>query len=163
MVKVLFVCTGNICRSPTAEGLMRALITQQGLSGQIHVDSAGTHDYHIGEPPDPRSIQAALTRDVDIRQQRARAVAYEDFDGFDIIAVMDRGHRKHLLKRCPHSLQSRIVPLLSFADPPPEDIDVPDPYYGDRTFDEVFNLIDCGVAGLLAHIRQTYPLAAPVR
>jgi len=161
MVKVLFVCTGNICRSPTAEGLMRALVAEQGLSSQIQVDSAGTHDYHVGEPPDPRAIQAALTHNVDIGRQRARAVAHEDFDGFDIIAVMDRGHRKHLLKRCPHSLQERIVPLLSFAVPRPEDIDVPDPYYGEHGFDEVLHLIEHGVAGLLAHIRQTYPLTAP--
>jgi protein-tyrosine phosphatase len=162
MVKVLFVCTGNICRSPTAEGLMRALVAQHGLSGQIHVDSAGTHDYHVGEPPDPRSIRAALARDVDISHQRARTVAHEDFDGFDVLAVMDQGHRKHLLKRCPHSLQARIVPLLSFVVPQPEDLDVPDPYYGDHTFEEVFNLIDRGVTGLLAHIRQTYPLMMPM-
>lgn len=155
MVKVLFVCTGNICRSPTAEGVFRALVEAEGLSQVITVDSAGTHGYHTGEPPDPRSTQAALKRGVDLRTQRARPVSKGDFSDFDLILAMDRGHLGLLAAQCPAKHQDRLALFLSFA-PQLGVTDVPDPYYGAGDgFERVLDMIEAGSVGLLAHIRAT--------
>lgn len=162
MVKVLFVCTGNICRSPTAHGLLRAHAATAGLLDQIEVDSAGTHGYHTGEPPDRRSIATAKGHGIDLGDLRARPVVPGDFTDFDIIAVMERSHERALRKLCPPALHQRISLLMSFVSNPPA-LEVPDPYYYDEGFETVFRLIEVGVLGLLDHIRRTYPMDEPRR
>ncbi|MBF0373160.1 MAG: low molecular weight phosphotyrosine protein phosphatase [Alphaproteobacteria bacterium] len=153
MVKVLFVCTGNICRSPSAEGVFRALLKAEGLTG-IETDSAGTHGYHIGEPPDPRSCQAALARGVDLRPLRARQVEARDFRDFDLVVAMDRGHLAHLEKLCPPAERHRLALFMTFA-PGHGTRDVPDPYYGAGDgFERVLDLIEAGSRGLIAHLRE---------
>ncbi|MEQ9811710.1 MAG: low molecular weight protein-tyrosine-phosphatase [Azospirillaceae bacterium] len=155
--RVLFVCSGNICRSPTAEGVFRALATDEGWPAAVLADSAGTNDYHIGDPPDPRAIAHAAGRGIDIAALRARQVAPEDFGRFDLIVAMDRGHARQLeaLRRRhagPHTAE--IVLLLDFVEDK-EGRDVPDPYYGgEREFARALDLIERGVAGLVAHLRR---------
>ncbi|RJF81547.1 low molecular weight phosphotyrosine protein phosphatase [Azospirillum cavernae] len=153
MVKVLFVCTGNICRSPTAEGVFRHRVVQAGLDGRIGVDSAGTHGYHIGEPPDPRSQQAAKARGVDLSGLRARKVTPEDFYEFDHILAMDDGHLAHLRRMAPADARAAVTLFLD--DAPDVGVrETPDPYYGDaRGFERVFDLCEQGAAGLLARVR----------
>ena len=157
MVNVLFVCTGNICRSPTAHGVFRSLVERSGLSDRIAVESAGTHAYHVGEPPDRRSVEAALRRGFDLRDLRARQVVKDDFTAFDHILAMDRGHYSLLLGQCPAAQRDRLALFLSFA-PQTNILDVPDPYYGAGDgFERVLDMIEAGSAGLLAHIRGTLP------
>ena len=155
-VRVLFVCTGNICRSPTAEGVFRAMVDACGLAGRIETDSAGTGGWHEGEPPDERAQQAALMRGIDISGQRARAVTDADFDDFDIIVALDRGHLRTLQAMCPAEAQPRVRLLMDFA-PHVGVSDVPDPYYGAfGGFDRVLDLIEAGADGLLRAIREEY-------
>ena len=155
VVAVLFVCTGNICRSPTAHGVFRALVAREGLSETIAVDSAGTQGYHIGEPPDSRSRAAALRRGIDIGDLRARQVKPADFDAFDLILAMDEGHQRQLARWCPPSRLDRLRMFMGFA-PDQGIIDVPDPYYGGGDgFERVLDLIEAGAAGLLRHIQTT--------
>lgn len=155
MVKVLFVCTGNICRSPTAEGVFRALVEREGLGHSVTVDSAGTHAYHVGEPPDQRSCQAARKRGIVLDDQRARKVKASDFHNFDVILAMDRGHYQSLIAMCPKGSEARVRPFMAFA--PDWGIeDVPDPYYGAGDgFQRVLDMVEAGSAGLLEHIRKT--------
>ena len=154
MVKVLFVCTGNICRSPTAHGVFRDLVAREGLAERILVDSAGTHAYHVGEPPDHRSTAAAQKRGCDLTVLRARQVVKADFEAFDLILAMDRGHFSLLLNQCPPARRDALALFLSFA-PQLNILDVPDPYYGSGDgFERVLDMIEAGSAGLLAHIRQ---------
>jgi len=157
MVKVLFVCTGNICRSPTAEGVLRAQIAAAGLSNQITVDSAGTHAYHIGERPDPRSTQTALDHGVDLRSQRARQVLREDFDRFDLLVGLDRGHILQLQRLASPTARQKIALLMDFAGRTGED--VPDPYYHDDSFEGVYAMIDAACAGLLAELIRRFALS----
>ncbi|RAU23504.1 phosphotyrosine protein phosphatase [Paramagnetospirillum kuznetsovii] len=155
MVKVLFVCTGNICRSPTAHGVFRALVAREGLGAAIQVDSAGTHAYHVGEPPDRRSMEAAKRRGVDLSDLRARQVVKADYDRFDLLLAMDRGHFGLLLGKCPPVRQDALALFLSFA-PQLNILDVPDPYYGPGDgFERVLDMIEAGSVGLLQHIRET--------
>ena len=144
-MKVLFVCTGNICRSPTAEGVLRTLAEQQGV--QVWVESRGTHDYHVGEPPDERAQRYALRRGYDLSAQRARHVADEDFYRFDIIVAMDRGHL-HLLERaCPPEHRHKLRLFVAGRD-------VPDPYYGGPAgFEGVLDLVEEGCRQLLDEIK----------
>lgn len=154
MVKVLFVCTGNICRSPTAEGVFRALVRQAGLEHRITADSAGTHSYHVGEPPDQRSQRAARSRGVDLSGLRARPVTRGDFAAFDCILAMDRGHLAELRRLMPHNSTATVALFLDYA-PGHAGRDVPDPYYGGAEgFTEVLDLCEAGAAGLLAAIRR---------
>jgi len=157
LVKVLFVCTGNICRSPTAHGLLRAHAATAGLTDQIQADSAGTHSYHAGQPPDPRSTATARKHGIDLSDLRARPVTRNDFGDFDIIAVMEQSHERALRKLCPAGLTPRISLLMRFA-PDAASLEVPDPYYGDEGFETVFRMIESGVLGLIDHIRQNYPV-----
>lgn len=154
MIKVLFVCTGNICRSPTAEGVFRALVQAEGLAHAIATDSAGTHGYHVGEPPDARSCQAAAKRGVVLDDLRARKVKAADFDEFDLVLAMDRGHHQLLRQLCPKGREERLALFLDFA-PDVGTKDVPDPYYGAGDgFERVLDMIEAGSRGLLAHIRE---------
>lgn len=153
MIKVLFVCTGNICRSPTAEAVFRSLVRDHGLDSRIGVDSAGTHAYHVGEPPDARSTQAARRRGIDLTELRARKVRPADFSDFDLVLAMDRSHQHALQALCPPGFQDRLHLFLSFA-PQVGLRDVPDPYYGGADgFEKVLDMIEAGSRGLLDHVK----------
>lgn len=153
-VRVLFVCMGNICRSPTAEGVFRALVRAEGLAGSIEIDSAGTHDYHIGHPPDARAQAAAARRGYDLSALRARQVAHGDFAAFDYVLAMDEHNRRLLLQQCPPRHRDRIRLFLDFAEYGARR-EVPDPYYGGpQGFDEVLDLVESGARGLLRHIKK---------
>jgi protein-tyrosine phosphatase len=149
LVKLLFVCTGNICRSPTADGIMRARIRDAGLSDRISCDSAGIHGYHAGEPPDPRSIATARQFGVQIDDLRARKVRPSDLDEFDVIAVMEKSHHRQLLALRPEPPRAEIRLLPSWAG---ETGEVPDPYYDDRSFAPVYRLIERSVDALFAKV-----------
>lgn len=156
MIKVLFVCTGNICRSPTAEIVLRQLARTTGTNPPIHVESAGTHGYHVGEPADGRAIATAHDRGFDLTEHRARLVTGRDFQEFDYIIALDRGHLRILNGQCPSAAAPRIELLMKFTPDNPE-TEVPDPYYGDRTDYELsFDLIEAGSLGLLDAIRQRH-------
>jgi protein-tyrosine phosphatase len=153
-MRVLFVCMGNICRSPTAEGVFREFARRHAPDLELEVDSAGTHDYHVGEPPDPRALKAASTRGLDISGLRARQVEAADFERFDLILAMDRLNYETLRERSPPAFRSRIRLLLEFADDASRE-DVPDPYYGGpQGFEEVLDLLEEAAAGLLAEVRR---------
>jgi protein-tyrosine phosphatase len=150
---VLFVCMGNICRSPTAEALFRQLAPKLAPELQFEVDSAGTHDYHLGAPPDARSQLAAGQRGLDISALRARRLVREDFEHFDWIVVMDERNRRDALALAPADAPARLVRLLDFAPDQPLR-DVPDPYYGEAPdFAAVASLLDSGVRGFITALR----------
>lgn len=153
---MLFVCTGNICRSPTAEGVLRHQAKLAGLEDRLKIDSAGTHGYHIGDPPDRRSVAAARKRGIDLSSLRARKVAAGDFGNFDYVIALDRGHFDLLQADCPPAHLARLSLFLKHLDE--KDLhDVPDPYYGNaKGFDDVLDLIERGCAALLAHIRREH-------
>ncbi|MBM3512512.1 MAG: low molecular weight phosphotyrosine protein phosphatase [Alphaproteobacteria bacterium] len=151
--RVLFVCTGNICRSPTAAEVFRAAVAKAGLTRQIDIESAGTHGYHIGEEADARSISFAARRGVDLAAHRARKVVPADFTAFDLILALDRGHLQHLraMRRDEHRAEVRL--LLDYH-PDQRGRDVPDPYYGgDIDFELVLDLSEDAAEGLLNHVR----------
>jgi protein-tyrosine phosphatase len=154
LIKLLFICTGNICRSPTAHGLFRARIREAGLEDRIACDSAGMQGYHAGEPPDPRSIAMARRFGVELGDLRARKVRPGDLDDFDIIAVMEKAHHKQLLalRTAPPRAVIRLLP--SWLEEPGE---VPDPYYDDRSFEAVYHLIERSVDALFAEVRASLP------
>jgi protein-tyrosine phosphatase len=153
-MRVLFVCMGNICRSPTAEGVFREFVHRHAPELEIEIDSAGTHDYHVGEPPDPRALRAASRRGLDISGLRARQVDETDFEHCDLILAMDRLNYETLRDRSPPARRSRIRLLLEFADDAGRD-EVPDPYYGGtQGFEEVLDLLEDAAAGLLAEVRR---------
>lgn len=149
--KVLFVCMGNICRSPTAHGVFEQKVKEQGLSDKIIVDSAGTHAYHVGESPDSRSQAAALSKGYDLSAQRARQVTTQDFDEFDYIIGMDNANYYNLKKLADNNQKSRIHLCMSFTKERSE-TEVPDPYYGTDGFENVLEMIEVASDGLLAHI-----------
>lgn len=151
---VLFVCMGNICRSPTAEGAFREYLRRQGSELSVEIDSAGTHAYHVGEAPDRRAREAAARRGIDLSSLRARRVTVQDFARFDMILAMDDLNRAVLSELCPAELRDRIRLLLEFA-PEAGRTDVPDPYYGGPNgFEFVLDLVEEASAGLLAHVRR---------
>ena len=147
-MKVLFVCLGNICRSPTAEAVFSKLAAEKGVMSQLEVDSAGTNGFHIGQSPDPRSIQYAAKRGIDLTPLRGRQIERADFDHFDYVIAMDNENVRQLTALCPASKQGKISLLLAYADRC-NYREVPDPYYGGaREFELVLDLIEAGCRGL---------------
>lgn len=155
-VSVLFVCMGNICRSPTAQGVFENLVREQGLVDRILIDSAGTHAYHIGNPPDQRSQAAARNRGLDLSGQRARKVEVLDFERFDYILAMDRANLEDLLRLAQQEQLERLHLFMRFASRWKVD-EVPDPYYGGNSgFERVLDMAEDAAAGLLEHIRRNH-------
>jgi protein-tyrosine phosphatase len=156
-MRILFVCMGNICRSPTAEGVMRSLLRAEGLERAVTIDSAGTGGWHAGDPPDSRAMAAARSRDI-VLEGAAREVTAEDFDRFDLLLAMDRENERDLLARAPDAEARAKVRLLREFDPESVaagDLDVPDPYYGGlHGFDRVLDLVEAACRGLLDEVRS---------
>ncbi len=151
MKPILLVCLGNICRSPMAEGVLRARLDDAGLQ-DIGTDSAGTSGWHAGGPPDPRAVKAALMRDIDISRQIARQVAPEDFDNFSIIAAMDQANYARLREIQPDGSSARVHLFMEFARELPVR-EVPDPYYGgEEGFDHALDLIEQAAQGLAMYV-----------
>jgi protein-tyrosine phosphatase len=151
---VLLVCMGNICRSPTAKGVLRELLREAGLANVIRVDSAGTLDYHAGSPPDERSQKHASRRGYDLSSLRARQVCAQDFEEFDLILAMDWQNLGELRELCPSVHQHKLRRLMEFAPPGISDV-VADPYYsGAGGFETVLDHIEQGCSGLLVHLRE---------
>ena len=150
---ILFVCMGNICRSPTAEGVFRKLLEEEGEGMQLNVDSAGTHSYHIGAAPDQRSQAAALRRRIDLSTQRARLVTLEDFERFHLVLAMDEENLAILRAKCPVQYRERVRLFLEYGSM--GERNVPDPYYGgDAGFERVLDLVEDAARGLLAQLRR---------
>jgi protein-tyrosine phosphatase len=153
-MKILFVCLGNICRSPSAEAVLRAVAMREAPELQIEVDSAGTAGYHIGDAPDSRSQAAALRRGYDMAPLRARIVETADFERFDLILAMDTQNLEVLRKRAPAAYRERVRLFLEFAPDCGLD-EVPDPYYGGPAgFEHVLDLVEEASRGLLTHLRK---------
>ena len=155
--RVLMVCLGNICRSPTAQGVFERLVDARGLAHVIEVDSAGTSNWHVGDPPDPRTVRAAGSRGVDLSTQRGRQVSASDFKNFDYILAMDSDNLEHLENMRPPNYSGHLGLFLDFA-PGLVGHSVPDPYHGGQSgFERVLDLCDLAAAGLLEHIAQHRP------
>lgn len=155
-IGVVFVCMGNICRSPTAEAVFRHYVDQAGLTDRIRIDSAGTHDYHIGEPPDPRTRQAASRRGYDMAALRGRQVGVADFSRFDYVLAMDENNLSILKRLRPQNAGAHLGLFLEFAQRHDER-EVPDPYYGGESgFERVLDMVEDAAEGLLGHIRRTH-------
>ncbi len=155
-MRILFVCMGNICRSPTAEGVMRALLRDEGLHGRIELDSAGTGSWHAGDPPDARAAAAARSRGIEL-DGAARQVTAADFDSFDLLLAMDRDNLAGIRAIAPDEESAAKARLLREFDPASAgapDLDVPDPYYGGPNgFERVLDLVQAACRGLLAEVR----------
>ena len=152
--RVLMVCTGNICRSPTAHGVLEKMVADAGLAALIQVDSAGTHSYHVGEAPDGRSQQHALRRGYDLSQQRARQLMAQDFDDFDLVLVMDSANEVAARRIATPAQQQRMKRLTDYCQRFDEP-EVPDPYYGgDSGFEHVLDLVEDACRNLLQSIVQ---------
>lgn len=150
---ILMVCLGNICRSPTAEGVLRLRLEEAGLSARARVDSAATGNSHIGHPPDERAIACAAKHGVDISALRARRLALEDFDEFDTILCADRSILHEARMRKPRTSHAQVELLLEWSGVGKKD--VPDPYYGNaRDFEQAFKLVDAAAQGIVERVRQ---------
>lgn len=153
-IGILMICMGNICRSPTAEGVFRQRLREAGLEQAVHLDSAGTHGYHIGKSPDPRARQAALGRGYDLSDLVGRQVDARDFDEFDLILAMDQDNLANLKRICPAGQSHKLRLFLSFSSRYAGQ-EVPDPYYGGpQGFERVLDMIEDAAAGLLEEIRR---------
>ncbi len=158
MINILFVCMGNICRSPTAQGVFEHLIHRVGLQESIHVDSAGTHAFHIEQSPDPRAQLAASKRGIDMSAQRARGVSVDDFELFDYILVMSRDNMEDILELAPAAQEHKLQLFMQYARTFSRR-DVPDPYFGgEQGFEVVLDMIEDASAGLLNELRRRYQL-----
>ena len=147
-ISVLFVCMGNICRSPTAEGVFRHHVNESGFADRIFVDSAGTHAYHVGEPPDRRAYAAAERRGISLAEINARRVTDDDFERFDYIIAMDVDNQMRLLEQAPDEHRPKVQLFLSYASV--SETEVPDPYYGGAAgFERVLDLVEEASRGLL--------------
>ena len=154
MIRVLFVCTGNICRSPSAEGVFKHQVAAAGLADRITADSAGTHDFHVGDAPDERAQQAALKRGYDISKLHGRQVIRRDFLEFDYVLAMDQLNMKLLVRLCPPEQRHKLKLFMEFA-PEAATLEVPDPYSGSaEDFEQVLDLLEAASEGLLAHVRD---------
>ncbi len=154
MAKVLFVCLGNICRSPTADGIFRELLAREKLEHKIQVDSAGTGDWHIGKAPDARTVAAARQRGYDLSVLRARQVSANDFAEFDYILAMDKSNLMDLQRMKPSTYTGHLGLFLEFGERA-DYREVPDPYYGGNDgFELVLDLVEGAALGLLNHIRS---------
>jgi len=152
--KVLFVCTGNICRSPTAEGVFRSLVARDGLAARIASASAGTHGYHIGDPPDPRTVAHAKRRGYDLSALRAKRLETRDFERYDLLLACDAGHHTFLSRMAPRDRRDRVALLMDYA-PELGLKEVPDPYYGGAAdFEHVLDIVEPAAAGLLAALKR---------
>ncbi len=163
MIKILFVCKGNICRSPTAEGVFRHKLNQAGIRDgyleNIFIDSAGTGSWHVGEPPDRRSREMALKYGVSLEDLRARKITRQDFSDFDYILAMDMDNIHHMKAICPPNQQQKICLFMDYAENCPGITEVPDPYSGGMEgFDRVYNIIDRGSSGFLKYILDHHTL-----
>lgn len=156
-VSVVFVCLGNICRSPTAEGVFRHLVAEAELQDRIHVDSAGTAAYHAGEPPDHRATQHAARRGIRL-EGRARQFVAKDFQRFDYVLAMDAANFRELSRQArDDTARQRLYYCRDFDASSPRGASVPDPYYGgDAGFEEVLDLCEAACRGLLEHIRREH-------
>jgi len=157
--RVLFVCTGNICRSPTAEAVLRKSVAEAGLQDLIACDSAGMGGWHAGRAPDPRAVRAAFHRGYDMIEIRARKLSKSDFAEFDLLIGMDGGHIDELKKLRPRKSRAQVALFLSFSPEimPRGGADVPDPYTGSEAdFDYALDLIEQGTPGLLASLQRDY-------
>jgi low molecular weight protein-tyrosine phosphatase len=156
-MRILFVCLGNICRSPTAEGVMRALVREAGLEDEIELDSAGTGGWHVGDPPDRRATAAARKRGIALEGQ-ARTVTRQDFEDFDLLLAMDRANLRALQQMAPDEQARAKVRMLREFDPASagaRDLDVPDPYYGgDQGFEHVLDVVERACRHLLDDLRS---------
>ena len=151
---VLFVCTGNICRSPTAEAIFRKLAADAGMAEAVTADSAGTHGYHVGEPPDPRSQKAAAKRGYDLSALRARTIEDADFQRFDLILPMDQEHYATLSRSAGAAAGHKLKLMMSYARRFKER-EVPDPYYGGpQGFERVLDMLEDAAQGLLESLRR---------
>jgi len=154
MISILFVCMGNICRSPTAEGVFRHFVQEAGLVDRIRIDSAGTHAYHTNEPADRRASAAAERRGYSLANMRARRVSEEDFDEFDFIIAMDQLNHVTLVDQADAEYHDKIHLFLEFASGPEDD--VPDPYYGGaKGFERVLDLVEDASRGLLEVLKES--------
>jgi protein-tyrosine phosphatase len=162
-IRVSFVCLGNICRSPTAEAVMRHLVREAGLEDRIVLDSAGLGDWHVGEPRDERSSQVGARRGIPLEGE-ARQFKAADFARFDHVLAMDRQNLQGLLRLAPSpAARAKVALLRSFDPASPPDAEVPDPYYGGAAgFDRVFDICEAACRGLLEHLRRTHGLDAKV-
>lgn len=152
-IRILFVCLGNICRSPLAEGVLRECAARQGLASQITIDSAGTGAWHIGDPPDSRSIEAARRHGIDIAALRGRKVSKADFEAFDLILGMDGENVSTLRRIAPAGLAGKIDLFLAYASG--RDQDVPDPYYdGPEAFERLYQMLEAGCSSLLDRLEE---------
>jgi protein-tyrosine phosphatase len=142
---ILFVCTGNICRSPTAEGVLKDMARKHGV--ELHVESRGTHDYHVGEAPDARAQHHAKQRGYDLSSQRAKHLSKRDFEEFDLVLAMDHGHLRILQRLCPPQHAGKVKLFI-------QETEVPDPYYGGpEGFEQVLDLVEAACRSLLTEIR----------
>ncbi|MEO8383931.1 MAG: low molecular weight protein-tyrosine-phosphatase [Betaproteobacteria bacterium] len=159
-MNVLFVCTANICRSPTAEGVFRKLVANSALGYEVQIDSAGTHDYHVGAPPDPRAVEHATKRGYDLQHLRARQITPIDFERFDFVLAMDNANIVHLSAMCPTRLSGKIELLLDYGGPD-DQREVPDPYQGrPRDFERALDLIEAACIGLKTYLLDLHRLRA---
>jgi protein-tyrosine phosphatase len=155
-IGVLFVCTGNICRSPSAEGVLRSLAAQAGLQDALSIDSAGTYDGHVGEPPSRQAQVSATRRGYDLAGLRARQVTETDFAQFEYVLALDRGHYRALAGMAPSKYRERLGLLLDYA-PELALRDVPDPWYGGAAdYEHALDLIETACQGLLRHLRAQH-------
>ena len=153
LYRILFVCMGNICRSPTAHGVFEAKVREAGLTERVEVDSAGTHNYHVGAPPDHRSQAHALRRGYDLSNQRARQLTADDFEAFDLVLVMDWENQVAAERLCPPRHIRKLRRFAEFCERHDSPI-VPEPYQGGPDgFEHVLDLVEDGSEGLLAHVR----------